>query len=165
MAATIQSRPVWVRETIDENKTFPCILKLHNCLGFHLRPSLVKMAHIAIHKARTLVELGYSSKAYIPLPGGRFKGVMDVNPFNYELSMKILEFDQGVFAHLMNKASLLMKKRIITMNDHLGIMDFRYRSPCDEVMNVSLDEDTEMMYEDCPVYLASLRYGSWVLGE
>ena len=111
------SRPVFVPEELPKDSKLDCLMKLTKVVSPEMRRKLIKEGHKLISSAKSMTDLGYSETLYID------KGhYIDTNTNNYRLTVDVLECDEGLFAHLLNKVTKLINVEGLPRDDHLGIM-------------------------------------------
>jgi hypothetical protein len=126
MAATTKttipsSRPTFVPEDLPADSRLNCLVMLAKAVSPAVRTSLIKEGHKLISSAKSMKDLGYSEKTYID--HGYY---LENNNNNYRLTLEVLECDEGLYAHLLNKVSKMVTNKTLLNKDHLGIMHYPY---------------------------------------
>ena len=100
-------------------------------------------------------DLGYSEKTYID--HGHY---LDTNNNNYQLTLNVLECDEGLYAHLLNKVSKLVTSKTLPNKDHLGIMNWL----CECVYDAACPYDEDMVLLGRPAEDAVVNYTNVMMG-
>lgn len=110
---TPPSRPVYIAEESPDNSYFNWMVKAPNSTLQVIREQLIMIGHNIITNAKSMKDLGYSSKTYI-----------DGSPnfHNCLLSSKIFDYDLDLYTHLIHKVTDLIEKGVLSRKDHLGII-------------------------------------------
>ena len=95
-----------------------CLVMLAEVVPSTLRKELIAGGHNLITRAKSMKDLGYSDKTYVDgFP----------NFHNRILTSKIFVCDQGLYAHLLNKVTILTNNGTLSRKDHLGIVAHHIR--------------------------------------
>ena len=116
----VAPRPTFVSEDIPVDSKLNCLVMLAKVVSPAVRATLIKTAHQFISSAKSMKDLSYSEKTYIDY--GPCVGLV-TNNNNYELTLKVLKCDEGLYAHLLNKVSKLVIDGVLPNKDHLGIIN------------------------------------------
>lgn len=105
MAAVARSRPTFTAPKCPSDSGLKCLTTLASTLtSSTMKPTLIEMGHALIRTATTMAELGYT--------GGSPR----------ELTLAVKALDEGLYAHLLNKAAkLIISSHCVA--DPLGLMD------------------------------------------
>lgn len=165
MAAATKSnvvapRPTFVSEDIPVDSKLNCLVMLAKVVSPAVRATLIKTAHQFISSAKSMKDLGYSEKTHIDY--GPCVGLV-TNGNNYELTLKVLKCDEGLYAHLLNKVSKLVTSKTLSNKDHLGIMNWSREWVYDALY--PHDEDTGMSHLGHPAVYAVVNYTNVMLGH
>lgn len=115
-----RSRPIFVSEELPEDSKLNCLVMLAKVVSADVRRKLIKEGHKFISSAKTMKDLGYSEMTYCKRGSGHGT-YFGTNTKNYRLTLMVLECDEGLYAHLLNKVSKMILDRTLTNKDHLGI--------------------------------------------
>jgi hypothetical protein len=124
MAATpiVKSRPTFVSADLPADSRLNCLVMLFSVVSPTMRKSLIKMGHQLISTAKSMKDLGFSEMTYVTWRVG-LCDLTTGNTNNYQLTLKVLMCDEGLYAHLLNKVSKLVTSKVLSRKDHLGMMD------------------------------------------
>ena len=163
MAATpiVKSRPTFVSEDLPADSRLNCLVMLIGMVSPTMRKSLIKMGHQLISTAKSMKDLGFSEMTYVTQRVG-LCGLTTGNTNNFELTLKVLECDEGLYAHLLNKVSKLVTSKILPRKDHLGIMNLPYEWVYDTLY--PMDEEGETCLLGRPAVDAVVNYTNVMLG-
>lgn len=139
------------------------ILNLESLIG-HMRRYLLDMAHNEIKEAKTLGDLGYSMETRISRTvrvgwWGK-KKISLWNDENHLLSMDIYHFDEGVFCHLINKVSKMIRDGVVAPDDYLCIYDDEMGCLCrtlNECEHDMLSIESDQMYWALTEYVSAIN--------
>lgn len=152
------SRPTFVSEDIPVDSKLNCLVMLAKVVSPAVRATLIKEGHKLISSAKSMKDLGYSEKTYIEGP----RGTRTANSNNYDLTLKVFQCDEGLYAHLLNKVSKLITSKTLPNKDHLGIMNWTYEWVCDALY--PHDEETGFCHLGRPAVDAVGSYCCVMMG-
>lgn len=129
---------------------------------------MVRMGHAEISAATTLEALGYSAKARVfrDVRVGIWgsKKIASWNAKNRQMTLAIYIYDEGLFCHLLNKVSKMIRDGFLDPDDYLGIYDDKREALCEEFDYRRNDDDYCVLDSD-QMFWSLTNYAQAVNGD